>query len=217
MNGLKAAPIGVSAALIALTISSISHPNSAGTAHASTAPIAISGNVYAPPDAPISKITAAIWPNQQTLDALPVGADVPLLHVGVETSSNTYTVRLDPGSVPAKYQSEHGVDIEVSATPWSLESSSAAFSSTDEVNGESGSQYNETVVPNGTGWMRSPAADTSVVEKQGTTTGKPGDLFIAAETSGGLCHCLRARHDTGDSRPRGFAVGIRTRSAVLVA
>lgn len=129
---------------------------------APVAPVALTGVVTTDGSAPVS-LSAVIWPDAEALEALPVGAAVPLLNVdAIEVTGNRYTVRVDPSRLPADYVGESGVDIQVEAH--------AELQPADA--------YSETVKNTPAGWSRSAAARGLRERLGGEHRDTPGNLHI---------------------------------------
>lgn len=108
-----------------------------------TAPVAIEGEVFTTGADVTVEVSAVVWPDQDTLDRLPVDGRVPLLRVPtIDVSNSRFSVRIDPALIPASHRASTGVDIEITATP----------SSGDMA------VYNETLTTDGSAWIRSRAA-----------------------------------------------------------
>lgn len=131
------------------------------------------GDVYSEAGAEV-ELTGHIWPNQQALLALPVGAAVPTIPVPLAVSGNSYSVRLDIADVPADYRDKNGVEVLVEA-----------FS-----DGRVDS-YGEQLRPAaGGGWKRNPLveaqtarASTFRVASGATETETPGTLTLRSTPS----------------------------------
>jgi hypothetical protein len=115
-------------------------------------------------------IQAVAWPNQAALDALPDDAEVPMFILeDVTVDGNSYTVRIDPDTLPADYVSETGVDLEITA---------------HHVSGDTDT-YSETVSIEDGVWLRSSAATDLLGAHDIQTPDIPGFLVVGDDLDDG--------------------------------
>lgn len=95
----------------------------------SNAPVAVSGQLKDGGTSLSGDVVAMAWPNAEQLNALPEGANVPLLAVAHARTGTDgrYDLRIDPAAVPSGYRSADGqIDLDVTAAggqsqlTWSL-------------------------------------------------------------------------------------------------
>ncbi|MBD8869902.1 hypothetical protein [Nocardioides donggukensis] len=153
-------------------------------------PVAVEGRLFAESADSVLTVSAVVWPDQQALDALPAGATVPLLPVtDIDIDGSSYAVRVDPATLPAKYRSRDGVDVEVTAVDGAGVEDS----------------YSETVRRDGAAWRRSPVV--AGLRAQGRTgpAQRPSDLVAvtgdrAGRARAGSVVAAAGRTAAGDER-----------------
>lgn len=138
-------------------------------------PVAFTGQVLSSDPGEQVELRALIWPNQTTLDALPVDTAVPFVPAVLEVYGNTYEVRIDPSAVPASHMSTNSVDVEVVAS-----TADGDFAG-----------YNETVSLEDGAWVRSDAALGEIAQMG------PRSVMPTRAKDPSLCSCLGSRVSPG--------------------
>lgn len=153
-------------------------------------PVLISGDVFSSVSDPVV-VSVQVWPNQEVLDALPVGAEVPIIELDdVELAGSSYTARLDPERLPTDYQSDNGaVDVEV-----------VAFNRSGEAD-----SYSETMIPAKNAWRRSVVAQSELRTMGSRRPESPGNMNVGRGNGTTRAHVmtLTSAVEEGLLSPRG--------------